>query len=115
MIKDGNAYFGLNFSTSDNRVLNTKDLYFEPALSQNGDNQVLSMKAKVAADRYLEYRYEMKPDDYLIDFTIRSKGLEGVLNSSQPITLEWQLKGIRHNKITWRRSVSQPSGIGLEL
>jgi len=98
LVKDGNAQFGLNFSTSDNRVLNTKDLYFEPSLSQSGDNQVLSMKAKVAADKYLEYRYEMKPDDYLVDFTIRSQGLNGILNSSQPVQLEWKLKGIRHNK-----------------
>lgn len=98
LVKDGNAVFGLNFSTSDNRVLNTKDLYFEPSISQNGDNQVLSMKAKVASDKYLEYRYEMKPDDYLVDFTIRSQGLNGVINSGQPIQLEWKLKGIRHNK-----------------
>ncbi len=98
LVKDGNAQFGLNFSTSDNRVLNTKDLYFEPTLSKSGDNQVLSMKAKVAADKYLEYRYEMKPDDYLVDFTIRSQGLNGVFNTSQPVQMEWKLKGIRHNK-----------------
>ncbi len=98
LIKDGNAQFGLNFSTTDNRVLNTKDLYFEPSLSQSGDNQVLSMKAKTGSDKYLEFRYEMKPDDYLVDFTIRSQGLNGVFNSSQPVNLEWKLKGIRHNK-----------------
>lgn len=98
LVKDGNAYFGLNFSTSDNRVLDTKDLYFEPSLSQSGDNQVLSMKAKVSADKYLEYRYEMKPDNYLVDFTVRSQGLNGVINANQPIKLEWKLKGIRHNK-----------------
>lgn len=98
LVKDGNANFALNFSTSDNRVLNTKDLYFEPALSQNGDNQVLSMKAKVGADKYLEYRYEIKPNDYLVDFTVRSQGLNGVVNSGQPISLEWKLKGIRHSK-----------------
>ena len=98
LIRDGNAVFGLNFSTSDNRVLNTKDLYFEPSISQNGDNQVLSMKAKVSSNKYLEYRYEMKPDDYLVDFTVRSQGLSNVINSSQPISLEWKLKGIRHNK-----------------
>lgn len=46
LVKDGNANFGLNFTTSDNRVLNTKDLYFEPSLSKSGSNQVLSMKAK---------------------------------------------------------------------
>ncbi|MEP3208742.1 MAG: membrane protein insertase YidC [Maribacter sp.] len=98
LVKDGNAVFGLNFSTSDNRVLQTQDLYFEPSLSQSGENQVLSMKAKVASDRFLEYRYEMKPDDYLVDFTIRSQGLNGVINAAQPMKLEWKLKGIRHNK-----------------
>ncbi|MFK7811744.1 MAG: membrane protein insertase YidC [Maribacter sp.] len=98
LVKDGNANFGLNFSTSDNRVLNTKDLYFEPSLSQSGNNQVLSMKAKVASDKFLEYRYEMKPDEYMVDFTVRSQGLNGVINSNQPINLEWKLKGIRHNK-----------------
>jgi len=98
LIKDGNANFALNFSTSDNRVLNTNDLYFEPSLSKSGENQVLSMKAKVASDKFLEYRYEMKPDQYLIGFTVRSQGLNGMLNNSKPIDLDWKLKTIRHSK-----------------
>ncbi len=44
IIKDNNASFNLNFGTSDNRTLNTKDLLFEPSLTTNGENQVLSMK-----------------------------------------------------------------------
>lgn len=98
LVKDGNASFGLSFNTSDNRVLNSKELFFEPEMSGNGDNKVLSMKAKVAPNQFLEYRYEMKPDEYLVDFTIRSQGLNGVINSSQPLELQWQLRGIRHNK-----------------
>lgn len=98
LVKDGNASFGLNFSTSDNRVLNTEDLFFEPSKTRNGDNEVLSMKAKVSGNQFLEFRYELKPDDYLIDFTVRSQGLNGVINSNNPITLEWRQKGIRHNK-----------------
>ncbi|WP_425237866.1 membrane protein insertase YidC [Ulvibacterium sp.] len=98
LIKDGNASFGLTFSTSDNRVLNSQDLYFEPSLSQNGDNTVLSMKAKVSPNQFLEYRYEVKPDDYLVGFTIRSQGLNGIINAGQPVNLEWNLKGIRHSK-----------------
>jgi YidC/Oxa1 family membrane protein insertase len=98
LVKDGNAEFGLNFSTSDNRVLNTKDLYFEPSLSTVGDNKVLSMKAKAGENNFLEYRYEMKPNEYLVDFTIRSQGLNGIVNNSQPLSMDWKLKGIRHNK-----------------
>jgi len=98
LVKDGNASFGLQFSTSDNRNLHSKDLFFEPSMSSNGDNKVLSMKAKVASGKFLEYRYEIKPNEYLVDFTIRSQGLNGVINSSKPVQLDWKQKGIRHNK-----------------
>ena len=98
LVKDSNATFGINFSTSDNRVLSTLDLFFEPSLSNSGDNQVLSMKAKISNNQFLEYRYEIKPNDYLVDFTIRSQGLNGVINESRPIDLKWDLKGIRHDK-----------------
>ena len=98
LVREGNASFGLEFYTSDNRVLNTEDLYFEPSLGQSNGNQVLSMKAKTGPDNYLEYRYEMKPDDYLVDFTIRTQGLNGTIASGQPIILNWELKGIRHSK-----------------
>lgn len=98
LIKDGNASFGLDFSTSDNRVLNTQDLYFEPILTNDNGNQVLSLKAKTSNNQYLEYRYEMKPNEYLVDFTIKSKGLDNVISSSKPVQLDWKLKGIRHSK-----------------
>lgn len=98
LIKDGNASFGLSFSTTDNRVLNTKDLYFEPSMTSSGNNQVLSLKAKTSNNQYLEYRYEMKPNDYLVDFTIRTQGMDRVINDSKPVELDWKLKGIRHSK-----------------
>ena len=98
LIKNGNTLFNINFSTQDNRTLNTSDLYFEPTLSQNGENQVLSMKLKVAADRFLEYRYEIKPNDYMLDFGIRSQGMSNAINTSQSVNLEWDLKARRQEK-----------------
>ncbi|MGC1516882.1 MAG: membrane protein insertase YidC, partial [Maribacter sp.] len=98
LIKDGNASFGLDFTTSDNRVLNSVDLYFEPSLTSANGNQILSLKAKTSTNQFLEYRYEMTPDDYLVDFTIRSQGLNGVINNSKPVEIDWKLKGIRHSK-----------------
>ena len=98
IIKDNNALFNINFSTTDSRVLNTNDLYFEPSVSANGNNKVVSMKFKVSEREFLEYRYELKPDDYMIDFTIRSQGLGGIINNTQNISLDWKLKGYRHAK-----------------
>ena len=98
LVKDGNASFDIMFKTNENRSLNTKDLYFEPTLTDNGDIKVLSMKAKISSSQFLEYRYEMKPNDYLVDFIVRSQGLNGIINPSGAINLEWKLKGIRHSK-----------------
>ncbi|MEH6407450.1 MAG: membrane protein insertase YidC [Leeuwenhoekiella sp.] len=108
LIKDGNNRFNLNLSTTDNRNLNTENMYFEPTLSKNGANQVLSMKLKVSANEYLEYRYELKPDDYMMDFGIKTVGLQNVVNATQPIHLDWELKGYRHaQSITYENRYSR--------
>ena len=39
------------------------------------------MKLKVSESQFLEYRYEMKPDDYMVNFAVRSQGLGNVINS----------------------------------
>ena len=98
LIKNKNASFNINFGTTDNRILNTKDLLFTPSKTKNGENEVLSMKLKVSETQFLEYRYEMKPDDYMLGFTVRSQGLSNVINPSNVIDLEWNLKGYRHEK-----------------
>ena len=98
LIKDNNTAFNINFGTTNSRILNTKDLKFHPSVTKNGENTVVSMKLKVSESQFLEYRYELKEDDYMIDFTIRSQGLSNVINSSQAINLDWKLKTYRHAK-----------------
>jgi YidC/Oxa1 family membrane protein insertase len=98
LIKENNASFNINFGTTDNRILNTKDLFFVPTVTTNGDNQVVSMKLKVSETQFLEYRYEMKPKDYMVNFSVRSQGLSNVINSSNPISLDWSLKAYRNEK-----------------
>ena len=96
LVKDNNAAFNINFGTTDSRILNTQDLYFEPTITKNGENTIVSMKLKVSQDRFLEYRYEIKKNEYMMDFTIRSQGLDQVINSSQAINLDWKIKTYRH-------------------
>ncbi|MEM1001279.1 MAG: membrane protein insertase YidC, partial [Bacteroidota bacterium] len=98
IVKEENAAFNINFGTTDNRTLNTQDLYFQPSVSQQSGNTVVSMKLKVSETAFLEYRYELKPGEYLIDFSIRSQGLDGVFNTSQPVELEWAQKNFRNDK-----------------
>jgi YidC/Oxa1 family membrane protein insertase len=85
--------------TADNRVLNTKDVYFEPTLSKIGDNQVLSMKLRSGANEFLEYKYVLKAkEEYMLDFEVRSQGLSKAINSSKPANLSWDLKTYRNEK-----------------
>ena len=98
LVKEGTARFNLNFSTADNRTLNTSDLYFEPSYSTNGNNTVLSMKLKVSEDQYLEYIYTLKPNDHMLGFSVRSQGLSGTFNSNQAANFEWDLKALRQDQ-----------------
>lgn len=98
LIEDRNETFNLTINTADNRILNTRDLTFQPEVSKNGDNTVVSMRLKVSESKFLEYRYELKPGDYMVDFSIRSEGLDNVVNTSQPINLDWSMKTYRHDQ-----------------
>lgn len=98
LIKNNNANFNLQLQTKDNRVLNTKDLFFEPTLTKVNGNQVLSMKLKSSANAYLEYKYVLKPNDYMLDFDIRTQGLNTALTTSKTADLQWDLKTYRNEK-----------------
>lgn len=98
LIKDNNANLNIALQTSDNRTLNTKDLYFEPTISKVGQDQILSMKLKAGANEFLEYKYILKPNDYMIGFDLRSQGLNKVLNTAKPLDLQWSMKTYRNEK-----------------
>jgi YidC/Oxa1 family membrane protein insertase len=98
LIKDKNTVFNITFGTTDNRTLSTQDLYFQPTVTKNGSNTVVSMKLKVSESEFLEYRYEIQPDNYMLNFTIRSQGLNDVINTSKEVELDWKMKTFRHDQ-----------------
>ncbi|WP_055448780.1 membrane protein insertase YidC [Lacinutrix mariniflava] len=98
LVKDNNASFNINLGTSDNRVFNTKTLPFQSKVTKNGENTLVSMKLKVSETKFLEYLYVIKPNDYMIDFTIKSQGLSDVINGSQEIKLDWSQTSKRHDQ-----------------
>lgn len=98
IIKENNANLNLTLNTKDNRVLNTKDMFFQPSLTKEGENQVLTMRLKAGENQFLEYRYVLKPNEYMLDFGIRTQGLNDIVNTTNPLELEWQLKAFRNEK-----------------
>src|SRR5690554_1544620 len=98
IIANNNSKLDLQFATKDNRVLTTKDLLFEPTVSKEGENTVVSMKLKASESSYLEYHYVVKPNDYMMDLNIRTVGLNNVIDASKTAELNWQLKATRNEK-----------------
>ena len=98
LIKDGNATFNISFTTQDNRIIQTKDLYFEPLTITKDQVEVLSMKAKISDTEYLLFEYSLPEDSYMLDFKVESVGLSGFFNPTQDPQLQWDLKTIRHSK-----------------
>ena len=98
LIQENNALFNIRLRTQENKILETKDLLFEPIVSKEGDNQVLTLRLKSDDTKYLEYRYVLKPNDYMMDFSIKTQGLNSVLDTSEPLQLSWNLEAFRNEK-----------------
>ena len=81
--------FGFNFFTSDNKAVQTNNLYFTP-LSENRhyfvESEPLSVVLRLVADdeRYIEYRYTLAPGKNSVDYDITFKNMHGILQRLCP-------------------------------
>ena len=98
LIKEENSVFNLNFKTLNNTLVNTRNQFFRSSEYDIDDNKVIVMKLIISENQYLEYKYIIKPDDYMIDFSISSKGLDNVINTQDDYDLTWDYKSLRNSK-----------------
>lgn len=83
--------FDFTLVTAENRVVNTSDMYFKPVKSADGNS--VTMRLNTGDGSYLDLIYTVKPDDYMVDFTIKGTGLNGVLSpATTALDLTWQQK-----------------------
>ena len=44
------------------------------------------------SDKYIEYKYTLAPDKYMVDFNVTFKSMEGIIASNQnSLTLDWKM------------------------
>ncbi len=86
-----NAAFNINLE--GDKVYNTFDLNFKGI--KQGEN---SLKLTLVAEegKTLEYNYSLEPASYMLDWTVRSKGLGDMINSNS--SLSWEMRTLRHEK-----------------
>ena len=97
LIKE-NQNFNYSFTTSDGRVLNSIDFYFTPKLTERSGNQILTFTAKLSDSQFLVFEYEIKANDYMIDFSIRSEGMRSLINTREEQNITWDLKAFRNSR-----------------
>ena len=95
---EDNQSINFNFSTLDGRNLNTADLYFTPALTEVNYEKVLTLKAALSENQWIAFRYALSPNDFMLDFSILSEGMQGVINSNKAQSLIWDLKALRNSR-----------------
>ena len=75
--------------THNNRVINTKQMFFEPIRSAN--DKSLSFRLDAGQGRYLDFTYTLEPDSYMVGFKVAGNGMDEVLSSNTTgLDLEWQ-------------------------
>ena len=113
--------FNLEF-IADGKGINSYDLYFEPYLNGfpyegnetitlNGrDSLVMSFRAYVndaegnkSLDKYLEYRYTMYKDQYMVGFDIVTNNLKGIIPANTRfMSMNWAVDVLKQEKASDR-------------
>jgi YidC/Oxa1 family membrane protein insertase len=89
--------FGFNFFTVDNKAVQTNNLYFEPVSDSRyykveSRERSVVLRLMAGADKYIEYKYTLAPDKYVVNFDVSFKSMETIIASNQnSITLDWKM------------------------
>ena len=89
--------FGFNFFTTYNRAVQTNNLYFSNIENQKiytvtDDPKSVILRLMAGDEKYIEYKYTLAPDKYMVDFDVTFKSLEGIIASNQnSLTLDWKM------------------------
>lgn len=89
----------MNFTllTNNNRIVNTKDLFFEPVsgvkTDENG-NQTFVLRLKTnEEDTYIDFAYTLPVDDYMLGFSIIPKNISKVMPAgTNALEMQWASK-----------------------
>lgn len=77
----------MNFNFYNKKeTIQTKDYYFEVV---NKTDSSLTMRLAADSESYIDFAYILKPDSYLLGFTIQATGMAGKLASTDYVDISW--------------------------
>ena len=93
-----NQFLNFSFTTLDGRKINSSDLYFRSEKQKINGTEVLTLKASLNEQQWIAFRYALRPNDFMLDFSIQSQGLQTVINQNGEQNLLWELKAFRNSR-----------------
>jgi YidC/Oxa1 family membrane protein insertase len=109
LFTDRTQQFSYQFVIAGNRIVNTKNLYFEPigeSFEVKGTEQkTITFRLKAGDGQYFEQKYTLKGDDYHVGYDVTAVGLDKIMPNSNDIQLTWTntLQNLEHSVATERR------------
>ena len=97
LIDQSNADFNITMTTLDGRIMNTREMYFSPYLTDTGDAYHLIMKASLSSGEYIVFEYHFPKQGYLHTVSIKTEGMQRLLNSGIPPQLDWKTTVFRNS------------------
>ena len=104
------ALFDLSFF-ANNRIVNTAQFYFKPYLNGQpyaggdmtvgeGDSIVFSQRLTTDdPNKYIEFVYTIRDDNYMMDFDIRTVGMKDVIaNNADYMSIDWAVDLLKQEK-----------------
>ncbi|MFI5221278.1 MAG: membrane protein insertase YidC [Bacteroidia bacterium] len=80
--------FGYTFATTENKSINTSELYFTPQKSEGGRS--ISMKLAIGDNQFIEQKYSFTDNERLIDYKLNISGMEKLFSTNtNSIDLNW--------------------------
>ncbi|HUX95533.1 MAG TPA: membrane protein insertase YidC [Bacteroidales bacterium] len=89
--------FGFNFFTTDNRAVQTNNLFFTAergtkTFDASSEPRSVILRLMAEPEKYIEYKYTLEPDKYMVDFDVSFKSMESIIASNQnSLTLDWKM------------------------
>jgi YidC/Oxa1 family membrane protein insertase len=97
--------FGISFSTENNRIIHTSELYFVPIVQNTDSLQKISMRLYANADstgtskQYIEYEYSLAPNEYMVNVKLNIQNLNSVIATNlELLELKWAMKTLSQEK-----------------
>ncbi len=98
---DEKSTFGMTLAVN-RKPLETNNMYFTPMLNGNvfdsndtikvGDKELkfaMRLNAENNANKYIEYQYTIRPEDYMLDFNINIIGLKDEIRENTSAKMQW--------------------------